>query len=115
MRSIASHTTGTRRSTILGTITRFTRTITTLLRTAWAGGTDPNPLDYPVLFATLSNGQGFTTEKSGLGFPRGGQVDNRLQGYVGDSWRMYPNLTLTLGVHYLRDTGRVDSDLKAIP
>jgi len=83
--------------------------------TAWAGGTDPNPLDYPVLFATLSNGQGFTTEKSGLGFPRGGQVDNRLQGHLGDSWKMYPNLTITLGVHYLRDTGRVDSDLGAIP
>jgi len=83
--------------------------------TALAGGTDPNPLDYPVLFATLSNGQGFATEKSGLGFPRGGQVDNRLQGYLGDSWKMYPNLTITLGVHYLRDTGRVDSDLAAIP
>ncbi|MGC2194284.1 MAG: carboxypeptidase-like regulatory domain-containing protein, partial [Terriglobales bacterium] len=85
------------------------------VRTALAGGTDPNPLDYPVLFATLSNGQKFTTEKSGFGFPHGGQVDNRLQGYVGDSWKMYPNLTITLGVHYLRDTGRVDSDLGAIP
>ncbi len=85
------------------------------ITTAWAGGSDPNPLDYPVLFATLSNGQGFATEKSGLGFPRGGQVDNRLQGYIGDSWKMYPNLTITLGVHYLRDTGRVDSDLGVIP
>jgi Carboxypeptidase regulatory-like domain len=83
--------------------------------TALAGGTDSNPLDYPVLFATLSNGQGFATEKSGLGFSRGGQVDNRLQAYVGDSWKMYPNLTITLGVHYLRETGRVDSDLGAIP
>ncbi len=83
--------------------------------TALAGGTDPNPLDYPVLFATLSNGQGFATEKSGFGLPHGGQEDNRLQGYLGDSWRMFPNLTITLGVHYLRDTGRVDSDLGAIP
>jgi hypothetical protein len=83
--------------------------------TALAGGTDPNPLDYPVLFATLSNGQRFTTEKSGFGLSHGGQVDNRLQGYLGDSWKMFPNLTITLGVHYLRDTGRVDSDLGAIP
>ena len=84
------------------------------LTTAWAGGTDPNPLDYPLLLATLSNGQGFTTEKSGFGFPRGGQVDNRLQGYVGDSYKMYPSLTITIGVHYVRDTGRVDSDLAPI-
>jgi hypothetical protein len=82
---------------------------------ALAGGTDPNPLDYAVLFATLSNGQEFSTEKSGFGFPRGGQTDNRLQGYIGDSWKMFPNLTITAGVHYLRDTDRVDSDLAAIP
>jgi hypothetical protein len=85
------------------------------ITTALSGGTDPNPLDYPVLFATLSNGQGFTTEKAGFGLAHGGQVDNRLQGYVGDSWKMFPNLTITLGVHYLRDTGRVDSDLGQIP
>jgi hypothetical protein len=28
---------------------------------------------------------------------------------------MYPNLTITIGVHYVRDTGRVDSDLAPIP
>ena len=68
-----------------------------------------------MLLATLSNGQGFATEKSGFGFPHGGQIDNRLQGYVGDSYKMYPNLTITIGVHYVRDTGRVDSDLAPIP
>jgi hypothetical protein len=85
------------------------------LTTALAGGTDPNPLDYPLLFATLGNGQGFATEKSEFGLSHGGQVDNRLQGYIGDSWKMYPNLTVTLGVHYVRDTDRVDSDLGKIP
>jgi hypothetical protein len=85
------------------------------MSTALAGGTDANPLDYPLLLATLSNGQGFATEKSGFGFSRGGQTDNRLQGYVGDSYKMYPSLTITLGVHYVRDTGRVDSDLAKIP
>ena len=83
--------------------------------TAWAGGIDANPLDYPLLFATLSNGQGFSTERSGFGFPHGGQEDTRLQGYIGDSFRFRPNLTLTLGLHYVRDTGRVDSDLGRIP
>ena len=85
------------------------------MTTAWTGGTDANPLDYPLLMANLSNGQGFATEKSGFGFSRGGQVDNRLQAYVGDSYKMYPNLTITVGVHYVRDTGRVDSDLASIP
>ena len=42
-------------------------------------------------------------------------MDNRLQGYVGDSWKMFANLTVTVGVHYVRDTGRVDSDLARIP
>ncbi|HMK21039.1 MAG TPA: carboxypeptidase-like regulatory domain-containing protein, partial [Terriglobales bacterium] len=85
------------------------------LTTAWAGGTDANPLDYPLLFARLSNGQRFTTEKSGFGLPHGGQVDNRLQGYFGDTWKFYPNLTITYGVHYVRDTNRLNSDLGRIP
>jgi Carboxypeptidase regulatory-like domain len=83
--------------------------------TAWSSGIDPNPLDYPVLFATLGNGQRFPTERSGFGLPHGGQVDTRVQGYIGDSWRLRQNLTLTLGVHYLRDSGLVDSDLARIP
>jgi len=83
--------------------------------TAWAGGFDTNPLDYPLLLATLSNGQGFATERSGFGFPHGGQEDTRLQGYIGDAVRFQPNLTLTFGVNYVHDTGRVDSDLGRIP
>jgi len=85
------------------------------LTTAWAGGTDPNALDYPLLLATLSNGQQFATEKSGFGLSHGGQIDNRLQGYIGDTWKFYPSLTITYGVHYVRDTGRINSDLARIP
>jgi hypothetical protein len=41
--------------------------------------------------------------------------DNRLSWYVGDSWKIWPNLTLTYGLRYVRDTGRSDSDLAGIP
>jgi len=82
--------------------------------TALATGIDPNPLDYPVLLASFSNGQRFSTENSGLGFPRGEQSDIRLQGYVADNFRYKENFTITLGVHYVRDTGRIDNDLGRI-
>jgi hypothetical protein len=76
---------------------------------------DPNPLDYPITGAVLSNGQRYFTEKSAFGSPAGGQADTRVEAYVGDSWKMKPNLTLTYGVRYVRDSGRTDSDLVPIP
>jgi hypothetical protein len=75
-----------------------------------------NPLNYPVTNVTLGNGQGFSSEKSAFGFPGGGLgPDNRFSWYVGDSWKVHPNFTLTVGLRYVRDTGRTDSDLGAIP
>jgi Carboxypeptidase regulatory-like domain len=75
-----------------------------------------NPLNYPVLSITLGNGQGFSTEKSSFGFPAGGLgPDNRIGAYIGDNWKVRPNVTLSLGVRYVRDTGRTDSDLPPIP
>ena len=38
-----------------------------------------------------------------------------MQAYAGDTWKFRPNLTVTIGVQYVRDTGRSDSDLPAIP
>jgi hypothetical protein len=71
-----------------------------------------NPLNYPVTNVTLGNGQGFSSEKSAFGFPGGGLgPDNRFSWYVGDSWKVHPNFTLTVGLRYVRDTGRTDSDL----
>ena len=71
-----------------------------------------NPLNYPVVDVQLGNGQGFGSEKAAFGFPAGGiGPDNRLSLYVGDSWKMKPNFTLSYGVRYVRDTGRTDSDL----
>jgi hypothetical protein len=79
------------------------------------GGDPTNPVNYPLLGAILGNGQGFDTEKPNFGFPGGGQRDHRFQIYGGDSWKVKPNLTLTYGLRYNRDTGRSDSDLAPIP
>ena len=79
-------------------------------------GGSANPLNYPVNRLVVGNGQGFSTENPALGFPAGGLgPDNRIGLYVGDSWKVRPNLTVSAGVRYDRDTGRTDSDLPAIP
>ena len=86
-----------------------------LLTSAVSGGVDSNPLDYPLLFATLGDGQGAASEKSGFGFPQGGQSDLRFQAYFGDAFRFRPNLTLTYGIRYVYDTGLTNSDLGVVP
>src|SRR6202167_5706816 len=75
-----------------------------------------NPLNYPANTVVLGNGQGFDSEIPAFGFPAGGSgPDNRISFYVGDSWKIKPNFTLTYGLRYVRDSGRTDSDLAAIP
>jgi hypothetical protein len=75
-----------------------------------------NPLNYPVQVVVLGNGQGFSSAKKSFGFPGGGLgPDNRLSLYFGDSWKVRPNFTLTLGLRYVRDTGRTDSELGPTP
>jgi len=81
----------------------------------FAGGAG-NPLNYPVQLVVMGNGQGFSSEKPAFGLPGGGLgPDNRFQFYVGDSWKMKPNLTVSYGVRYVHDTGRTDSDIGPIP
>src|SRR5262249_49402412 len=87
---------------------------TNLITGATSGATS-DVTAYPFLQAILGNGQGFFTERPNFGFPGGGQHDNRFQWYVGDSWKIKPNFTLTYGLRYNRDTGRSDSDLATIP
>jgi hypothetical protein len=81
---------------------------------AFGNGT-ANPLNYPVSTIIMGNGQGFSTETPGFGFPAGAQADNRFSFYVGDSWKVRPNITVNYALRYVRDTGRGDSDLAAIP
>jgi len=79
-------------------------------------GGSANPLNYPADFILMGNGLGFATTKPSFQFPAGGLgPDNRILTYLGDSWKIKPNFTLTYGLRYERDTGRTDSDLPAIP
>jgi hypothetical protein len=74
-----------------------------------------NALNYPASNVLLGNGAGYSTEKPSFGFPFGGLgPDNRISWYVGDSWKIRSNLTLTYGLRYVRDTGRTDSDLAPV-
>src|SRR5438128_4334252 len=75
-----------------------------------------NPLNYPVQQVILGNGQGFSSELPAFGLP-GGRLgpDNRVSWYIGDGWKIWPNLTLNAGLRYVRDTGRTDSDIGPIP
>ena len=75
-----------------------------------------NPLNYPVASVVMGNGQGFFSARPGFGLPGGGQgPDHRLSLYIGDSWKVKPNFTVTLGLRYVRDTARTDTDLGPLP
>lgn len=78
-------------------------------------GGDTNPLNYPVHRIDVGNGEGCFTEIAGFGQKCGGQFDTRFQAYIGDTWKIRPNLTFLYGLRYNRDTGRTDSDLAAVP
>ena len=74
------------------------------------------PLNWTADELLIGNGQGYSSEKGAFGRPFGGLgPDNRVAFYLGDSWKVYPNFTVTYGVRYVRDTGRTDSDLPPIP
>ena len=90
--------------------------ITTAATGPFPGGS-ANPLNYPADGNyVLGNGLGYSTTKAALGFPAGGLgPDNRLLLYLGDSWKIKSNFTLTYGLRYERDTGRTDSQYPAIP
>lgn len=75
-----------------------------------------NPLNYPAQSVDLGNGVGFATEVPRFNFPAGGTgPDYRTSGYIGDAWKVKPNLTVTYGLRYTRDTFRSDADLGPVP
>ncbi len=82
-----------------------------------------NPQNYPLgasnggdpFGAIIGNGQGYDTEIPKFGFPGGGQQDWRTTAYLGDQWKVSARLNVNFGLRYIRDTGRNDADLPAIP
>ena len=78
-------------------------------------GGDTNPLNWPVHRIDVGNGEGCFTEIPEFGQSCGGQFDTRFQAYIGDTWKVRPNITFLYGLRYNRDTGRSDADLPAVP
>ncbi len=78
-------------------------------------GAADNPLNYPVGTITIFNGLGNFSEHSAFNRSSGGHFDTRIELYAADTFKLYPNLNLTVGVNYVRDTGRTNSDLASIP
>ncbi len=81
---------------------------------ALPGGAD-NPLNYPVGTVTIFNGLGNFSENSAFNRSTGGHFDTRIEGYLGDTFNLFPNLNISFGLNYVRDSGRTDSDLTAVP
>lgn len=78
-------------------------------------GAADNPLNYPVGTITIFNGLGNFSENSAFNRPTGAHFDTRFEGYVGDTFNIIPNLSLSVGVNYVRDTGRTDGDVPPVP
>jgi hypothetical protein len=78
-------------------------------------GAADNPLNYPVGTITIFNGLGNFSEHSGFNRSGGAHFDTRIELYAADTFRLYPNLNIFVGVNYVRDTGRTNSDVGSIP
>ncbi|MDP9162126.1 MAG: hypothetical protein M3O09_18115, partial [Acidobacteriota bacterium] len=74
-----------------------------------------NPLNYPLTAIEFGNGLGYSSEKTGLGFPHGAFPGKRFAIYFADFWKVKPNLTVTAAVRYNSITGRTDSDARGLP
>ncbi len=77
-------------------------------------GAADNPLNYPVGSFTIFNGLGNFSENSAFNRSGGGHFDTRFEGYIGDTFNLLPNLNISFGVNYVRDSGRTDSDMKPV-
>jgi hypothetical protein len=98
-----------------GGFASFFKTDPQVFGTTPFAGTGSDPTTDTMVQAIVGNGQGFSTTNPALGFPAGGLgPDNRTALYFGDTWKVLPNLTISPGVRWDRDTGRTDSDLGAI-
>jgi hypothetical protein len=60
---------------------------------------------------TFSNGYGYSTELPGFNAPYGGSSSWRGSGYISDSWKVTPSLSLVAGLRYSIDTNRENNDI----
>ena len=75
-----------------------------------------NPLNYPVGTVTIFQAlEGSSPAAPGVQSLTGGHADNRIEGYIGDTFNVFPNLNVSFGVNYVRDSGRTDGDLAPVP
>ncbi|MGB9236242.1 MAG: carboxypeptidase-like regulatory domain-containing protein, partial [Terriglobales bacterium] len=78
-------------------------------------GAADNPLNYPVGDFTIYNGLGNFSQNSAFNRTTGGHSDYRFEGYAADTFNVIPNVNVSVGVNYVLDTARTDSDLLPIP
>jgi hypothetical protein len=78
-------------------------------------GAADNLLNYPVGTVTIFNGLGNFSEHSAFNRSAGGHFDTRIELYAADNFKLLRNLNIYVGVNYVRDTGRTNSDLATIP
>lgn len=62
----------------------------------------------------FGNGNGSFSERPAFGLPGGGQFSWRLASYIGDTWKVKPNLTIQMGVRWSVDTDRANQDLPTV-
>ncbi len=67
-------------------------------------GAADNPLNYPVGTITIFNGLGNFSERSAFNRATGAHSDTRVELYAADTFKLYPNLNIFVGVNYVRDT-----------
>ncbi len=88
----------------------------TVVQSGLAAGRDrTDPLAYSLNALRLGNGQGYFSETPAFGLPAGGQNDFRIAFYLTDTWKVRPDLTLSAGLRYNRDTGRANQDVGPLP
>ncbi|MFN2530811.1 MAG: carboxypeptidase regulatory-like domain-containing protein [Pyrinomonadaceae bacterium] len=78
-------------------------------------GSATDPLNYPLLSFSTGPNSGFFTAKPAHGLPFGGHFNTRTAWYVGDSWRIRPNLTFNFGVRHNRESNMFAKGAPAIP
>jgi len=66
---------------------------------------------YDTSTLTIGNGQGFSTEVPGFGLGGGAGNSWRGSGYVADTYKLLPSLTVSGGVRWSIDTNRENNDL----